>query len=99
LLIALITLIANGHANAFFQALFGGVGAFGLATAITQAILKTKAQDLLTRLQQDADADLVVAAVAEVPDKPRVRRRAAGPARTRGMNLATVPERLIAWPK
>ncbi len=74
LVIALITLIVNGSANAFLQALFGVVGAVGLSAATVQARLKTTAQGRLSRLRQDAYTDLVAVAIAEAPDKPGARR-------------------------
>jgi hypothetical protein len=74
LVIALITLIVNGSANAFLKALFGVLGIVGLSAATVQAGLKTTAQGLLTRLRQDAYTDLVAVAIAEAPDKPGARR-------------------------
>lgn len=73
LVIALVTLIANGSANAFLKALFGVLGAVGLSTATVQARLKNASQSLLTRLRQDAYTDLVAVAIAEAPDKPGAR--------------------------
>jgi hypothetical protein len=72
--IAVITIIGYGSGDVFFQALLGAAGAVGLAVAAAMAILKNKAQDLLNRLRHDAYTDLIVAAVAEVPDKPGARR-------------------------
>jgi hypothetical protein len=74
LVIALITLILNGSANAFLKALFGVVGVVGLSAATIQAGLKTTAQGLVSRLRQDAYTDLVASAVAEAPGKPGARR-------------------------
>jgi hypothetical protein len=74
LVIALITLIANGSANTFLKALFGVLGVVGLSAATIQAGLKTTAQGLLGRLRQDAYTDLVAVAIAEAPRKPGARR-------------------------
>jgi hypothetical protein len=74
LVIALITLIVNGSANAFLKALLGFLGVVGLSAATVQAGLKTTAQGLLSRLRQDAYTDLVAVAIAEAPDKPGARR-------------------------
>jgi len=74
LVIALITLILNGSANAFLKAVFGVVGVVGLSAATIQAGLKTTAQGLLSRLRQDAYTDLVASAVVEAPVKPGARR-------------------------
>ena len=57
LVIGLITLIANGSANAFLKALLGVLGIVGLSAATIQASLKTTAQGLLSRLRQDAYTD------------------------------------------
>jgi hypothetical protein len=74
LVIAVITLIVNGSANAFLKALFGVLGIVGLSAATIQAGLKTTAQGLLSRIRQDAYTDLVAVAIAEAPDKPGARR-------------------------
>jgi hypothetical protein len=74
LVIAVITLIVNGSANAFLKALFGVLGIVGLSAATLQAGLKTTAQGLLSRIRQDAYTDLVAVAIAEAPDKPGARR-------------------------
>jgi hypothetical protein len=74
--IALIATIGHGSGDVFLQVLLGVAGAVGLAAATAQAILKNRAQDLLNRLRHDAYTDLVIAAVAEVPGKPRARRYA-----------------------
>ncbi|TVZ05525.1 hypothetical protein EAS64_13415 [Trebonia kvetii] len=73
LVIALITLILSGSANAVLKAIFGVVGVVGLSAASIQAGLKTTAQGLLSRLRQDAYTDLVASAVAEAPGKPGAR--------------------------
>jgi hypothetical protein len=75
LVVALITLAADGSSNAFLKALLGVLGAAGLSAAAIQAKLKNTAQSLLTRLRQDAYTDLVAAAIAEAPDKPGARRQ------------------------
>lgn len=93
LVIALITLILNGSANAFLKAIFGVVGVIGLSAATIQAGLKTTAQGLLSRLRQDAYTDLVASAVAEAPSKPGVRRlRKAIVAEVRKRTLTTVAD-------
>jgi hypothetical protein len=74
LVIGLITLIANGSANAFLKALLGVLGIVGLSAATIQASLKTTAQGLLSRFRQDAYTDLVAVAIAEAPDKPGARK-------------------------
>jgi hypothetical protein len=74
LVIALITLILNGSANAILKAIFGVVGVVGLSAATIQAGLKTTAQGLLSRLRQDAYTDLVASVVVEAPGKPGARR-------------------------
>jgi hypothetical protein len=74
LVIALITLIVNGSANAFLKALLGVLGVAGLSAATIQAGIKTTAQGLLTRLRQDAYTDLVAVAIAEAPAKPGARK-------------------------
>jgi hypothetical protein len=73
LVIALITLILGGSADASLKAIFGVVGVVGLSAAGVQAGLKASAQGLLSRLRQDAYTDLVASAVAEAPGKPGAR--------------------------
>ena len=73
LVIALITLILSGSANAVLKAVFGVVGVVGLSAASVTAGLKTTAQGLLSRLRQDAYTDLVASAVVEAPGKPGAR--------------------------
>jgi hypothetical protein len=68
--IAVLTIPGLGHGDVFLQAVLGVAGAAGLAVATAQAVLKNRAQDLLTRLQHDAYTDLIIAAIAEVPAKP-----------------------------
>jgi hypothetical protein len=74
LVIALITLILNGSANAALKAILGVVGVVGLSAATVQAGLKTTAQGLLSRFRQDAYTDLVASAIAEAPVKPGTRK-------------------------
>ena len=73
LVIALITLVLSGSANASLKAIFGVVGVVGLSAAGIQAGLKSSAQGLLSRLRQDAYTDLVASAVVEAPGKPGAR--------------------------
>jgi hypothetical protein len=73
LVIALITLVLSGSANASLKAIFGVVGVVGLSAASVAAGLKTTAQGLLSRLRQDAYTDLVASAVADAPGKPGAR--------------------------
>jgi hypothetical protein len=74
LIAALITLIANGSRNLLLQATFGVLAAAGLSTAVIQARRKNTAQGLLTRLRQDTYTDLVIAAIAEIPNERPGRR-------------------------
>ena len=74
LVIAVITLIAEGSSTPFVKSLLGVLGAVGLSTAAFQARLKTTAQGLLTRFRQDAYTDLVAGEIAVAPDKPGARR-------------------------
>jgi hypothetical protein len=74
LVIWLITLIAEGSANAFLKGLFGVLATIGLSAATIQARLKSTAQGLLSRFRQDAYTDLVAVAIAQAPDKPGARR-------------------------
>jgi hypothetical protein len=74
LVIAVITLVAEGSSTPFVKSLLGVLGAVGLSTAALQARLKTTAQSLLTRLRQDAYTDLVAGEIAVAPDKPGARR-------------------------
>ncbi|HEX9042925.1 MAG TPA: hypothetical protein VF838_18225 [Trebonia sp.] len=91
LVIALITLILSGSANASLKAVFGVVGVVGLSAASIAAGLKTTAQGLLSRLRQDAYTDLVAAAIAEAPGKPGARNaRKAIVAEVRKRTLTTV---------
>jgi hypothetical protein len=93
LVIALITLILNGSANAFLKASLGVVGVVGLSAATVQAGLKTTAQGLLSRLRQDAYTDLVASAIAEVPPKPGTRKQhSAVVAEIRKRTLTTVAD-------
>jgi hypothetical protein len=93
LVIALITLILSGSANAILKAVFGVVGVVGLSAASIQARLKTTAQGLLSRLRQDAYTDLVASAVAEAPGKPGARSpRKAIIAEIRKRTLTTVAD-------
>jgi len=70
LVIAVITLIAEGSSTPFVKSLLGVLGAVGLTTAAFQTRLKNTAQSLLTRLRQDAYTDLVAAEIAIAPGKP-----------------------------
>ena len=93
LVIALITLILNGSADAILKAIFGVVGIVGLSAATVQAGIKTTAQGLLSRLRQDAYTDLVASAVVEAPAKPGVRSpRKAIVAEVRKRTLTTVAD-------
>jgi hypothetical protein len=74
LVIAGITLIAEGSSTPFVKSLLGVLGAVGLTTAAFQTRLKNTAQSLLTRLRQDAYTDLVAGEIAIAPDKPGARR-------------------------
>jgi hypothetical protein len=74
LVIAVITLIAEGSSTPFVKSLLGVLGAVGLTTAAFQTRLKNTAQSLLTRLRQDAYTDLVAGAIAIAPDKPGARK-------------------------
>jgi len=74
LVIAVITLIAEGSSTPFVKSLLGVLGAVGLTTAAFQTRLKNTAQSLLTRLRQDAYTDLVAGEIAIAPDKPGARR-------------------------
>jgi hypothetical protein len=74
LVIAVITLIAEGSSTPFVKSLLGVLGAVGLSTAAFQTRLKATAQSLLTRLRQDAYTDLVAEEIAIAPDKPGARR-------------------------
>lgn len=74
LVIAVITLIAEGSSTPFVKSLLGVLGIVGLSAATLQTRLKTTAQGLLTRFRQDAYTDLVAAAIAVAPDKPGARR-------------------------
>jgi hypothetical protein len=74
LVIAVITLIADGSSTAFVKSLLGVLGTAGLSTAAFQARLKSTAQGLLTRFRQDAYTDLVAGEIAVAPDKPGARR-------------------------
>lgn len=74
LVIAVITLIAEGSSTPFVKSLLGVLGVVGLSTAAVQARLKTTAQSLLTRFRQDAYTDLVAGEIAVAPDKPGARR-------------------------
>jgi hypothetical protein len=75
LVIAVITLVADGSSTPFVKSLLGVLGAAGLSTAAFQTRLKTTAQGLLTRFRQDAYTDLVAGEIAVAPDKPGVRRQ------------------------
>jgi hypothetical protein len=93
LVIALITLILGGSANASLKAIFGVVGVVGLSAASIQAGIKTSTQGLLSRLRQDAYTDLVASAVAEAPGKPGARNpRRAVVAEVRKRTLTTVAD-------
>lgn len=93
LVIALVTLVISGSANASLQAIFGVVGVVGLSTAGIQAGLKNSAQGLLSRLRQDAYTDLVASAVVEAPGKPGTRSpRRAIIAEVRKRTLTTVAD-------
>ena len=93
LVIALITLVLSGSANASLKAIFGVVGVVGLSTAGIQAGLKNSAQGLLSRLRQDAYTDLVASAVVEAPGKPGARSpRKAIIAEVRKRTLTTVAD-------
>jgi hypothetical protein len=93
LVIALITMILSGSANALLKAVFGVVGIVGLSAASVQAGLKTTAQGLLSRLRQDAYTDLVASAVVEAPGKPGARSpRKAVVAEVRKRTLTTVAD-------
>jgi hypothetical protein len=74
LVIAVITLIAEGSSTPFVKSLLGVLGAVGLTTAAFQTRLKNTAQNLLTRLRQDVYTDLVAGEIAIAPDKPGARR-------------------------
>jgi hypothetical protein len=73
LVIAVITLVAEGSGTPFVRALLGVLGAVGLSAAAFQAMLKNTAQSLLARLRQDAYTDLVAGQIAVAPDKPGAR--------------------------
>ena len=75
LVIAAITLIAEGSSTPFVKSLLGVLGAVGLSTATFQTRLKTTAQGLLTRFRQDVYTDLVAGAIAVAPDKPGAHRQ------------------------
>ena len=75
LVIAVITLIAEGSSTPFVKSLLGVLGAVGLSAATLQTRLKTTAQSLLTRFRQDAYTDLVAAEIAVAPDKPGAHRQ------------------------
>jgi len=93
LVIALITLILNGSADAILKAIFGVVGIVGLSAATVQAGIKTTAQGLLSRLRQDAYTDLVASAVADAPAKPGTRKpHSAVIAEIRKRTLTTVAD-------
>jgi hypothetical protein len=93
LVIALITLILGGSANAALKAIFGVVGVVGLSAASIQTGIKSSTQGLLSRLRQDAYTDLVASAVAEAPGKPGARNpRAALIAEVRKRTLTTVAD-------
>jgi hypothetical protein len=74
LVVAVITLIAEGSSTPFVKSLLGVLGAVGLTTAAFQTRLKNTAQSLLTRLRQDAYTDLVAGEIAIAPGKPGARR-------------------------
>jgi hypothetical protein len=96
LVIALITLVLSGSANAPLKAIFGVVGVVGLSAAGLQAGLKSSAQGLLSRLRQDAYTDLVASAVAEAPGKPGTRSpRRAIVAEVRKRTLTTVADATV----
>ena len=93
LVIALITLILGGSANAALKAIFGVVGVVGLSAASIQTGIKSSTQGLLSRLRQDAYTDLVASAVAEAPGKPGARNpRRAIVAEVRKRTLTTVAD-------
>jgi hypothetical protein len=68
LVIAVITLIAEGSSTPFVKSLLGVLGAVGLTAAAFQTRLKNTAQSLLTRLRQDAYTDLVAGEIAIASD-------------------------------
>lgn len=70
--VALITLISEGSGNALVKAILGVLSAAGLSTATAQTRLKSTAQNLLTRIRQDAYTDLVAGEIAVAPRKPGV---------------------------
>lgn len=59
LVIAVITLTAEGSSTAFVKSLLGVLGAVGLTAAAFKTRLKNTAQSLLTRFQQNVYTDLV----------------------------------------
>jgi predicted PurR-regulated permease PerM len=70
---AVVWFLSTGESTASLKVLVGLLGGLGLSTAATAGLVakaKSTAQQLITRLRQDAYSDLVAIAVTSIPNHP-----------------------------
>jgi type III secretory pathway component EscS len=69
-LVAAITLIANGNSTAFVKSALAVFGTVGVSLSTVQAKLKNEAQNLAARLRQRVYTDLITISITSAPNRP-----------------------------